>query len=65
MKHVLSRMAILALGALALAGCAGSPTPAAAASSGGSTVQAGITVRGLGTVTGTPDTVTVGSPATR
>ncbi|MGH3888724.1 MAG: SIMPL domain-containing protein [Pseudonocardiaceae bacterium] len=60
MKRALSRVAVLALGAVALAGCSGGNEPAAAAStSAGSTVLAGITAGGLGTVTGTPDTVTV------
>lgn len=60
MKRALSRVVVLAFGALALAGCAGGNEPAAAVStSAGSTVPAGITARGLATVTGTPDTVTV------
>lgn len=60
MKRAVSSIAVLALGALALAGCSGGNEPAAVAStSAGSTNLAGITARGLGTVTGTPDTVTV------
>ena len=60
MKRVLSSVAVLALGALALAGCSGGNEPAAAASaSAGSAALPGITARGLGTVTGAPDTVTV------
>ncbi|MGQ0716724.1 MAG: SIMPL domain-containing protein [Pseudonocardiales bacterium] len=60
MKRPSSGVAVLALGALALAGCSGGNDPAAVAStSAGSTVLAGITARGLGTVTGTPDTMTL------
>ncbi len=58
MKRGLCAVAVLALGALALAGCSGSTEPAGATSTGaGSTT--GITTRGLGTVTRTPDTVTI------
>jgi uncharacterized protein YggE len=60
MKRGMSTVAVLALSALALVGCAGGTEPAAATStSAGSTSLAGITTRGLGTVTRTPDTVTV------
>ncbi|HKR52012.1 MAG TPA: SIMPL domain-containing protein [Pseudonocardiaceae bacterium] len=57
MKRALSRVTVLALVVPVLAGCSGGNQPAAP--SAGSTVQAGITARGLATVTGTPDTVTV------
>lgn len=53
MKRVLSTSAGLALGALVLTAC--SATAAAPAGP----ADAGITARGLGTVTGTPDVVTV------
>ncbi|MGH3822086.1 MAG: SIMPL domain-containing protein [Pseudonocardiaceae bacterium] len=60
MKRGMSTVAVLAVGALALAGCSGGNQPAAVAStSAGSTSLPGITSRGLGTVTRTPDTVTV------
>jgi uncharacterized protein YggE len=60
MKRALSRVTALALGALVLAGCFGGNEPAAVASTlAGSTDLPGITTRGLGTVTRTPDTVTV------
>jgi uncharacterized protein len=58
MKRGLCGVVVLALGAVALAGCSGGGERAAATStSAGST--AGITTRGLGTVTRTPDTVTI------
>lgn len=56
MKRALSTAAMLALGALTLTACASGSSPAAA--SGGADV-AGITARGVGTITGTPDVVTV------
>jgi uncharacterized protein YggE len=46
----------LGLAAVALAGCSGGSEPAASTSAGST---AGITTRGLGTVTRTPDTVTI------
>lgn len=55
MKHVLSTAAALVLGALALAGCSG----ANAATAAGSTDLPRITAHGTGTVTGTPDLLTV------
>ncbi|MGH3936565.1 MAG: SIMPL domain-containing protein [Pseudonocardiaceae bacterium] len=58
MKRALLSVMVLAVGAVALAGCSGGTEPVASASAG-STGAAGITARGLGTVTGTPDTVTV------
>ncbi|PZS24190.1 MAG: hypothetical protein DLM60_00970 [Pseudonocardiales bacterium] len=58
MKRGLSSVAVLVLGALALVGCSGSNEPAAATLTGAGSA-AGITTRGLGTVTRTPDTVTV------
>jgi uncharacterized protein len=57
MKRGLCSVAVVALGGLALAGCAGGDVPAAAAST--SVAPTGITTRGLGTVTMTPDTVTM------
>jgi uncharacterized protein YggE len=60
MKLSLSGVVVLALGAVALAGCSGGNEPAAATSTGaGSTNLPSITTRGLGTVTRTPDTVIV------
>lgn len=62
--RVLSIAALLALGALALAGCANSPagastvTPTASSSSDPASVP-GIVARGQGKVMGTPDVVTV------
>ena len=56
MKRALSTAAMLALGALTLTACASGPSPAAG--TGGSDVP-GITARGVGTITGTPDVVTV------
>lgn len=62
--RVLSIAALLALGALALAGCANSPagtstvTPTASSSSDPASTP-GIAARGKGKVMGTPDTVTV------
>ena len=56
MKRALSTAAMLALGALTLTACASGSSPAAA--SGGADVP-GITARGVGTITGTPDVVTV------
>lgn len=55
MRRGLCSAVVVALGALALAGCAGSTGPTAAASAG----SIGITTRGAATVTTTPDTVTV------
>ncbi|HZA18152.1 MAG TPA: SIMPL domain-containing protein, partial [Pseudonocardiaceae bacterium] len=55
----MSSVAVLALGALALVGCSGGNQPAAGPTSAGATDLPSITARGLGTVTGTPDTVTV------
>src|SRR5689334_17803588 len=49
-KRGLSSVAVVALGALVLAGCSGGNAP---------TAPTGITTRGLGTVTTTPDTVTL------
>jgi uncharacterized protein YggE len=56
MKRALSTAAMLALGALTLTACASGSSPVAA--SGGADVP-GITARGVGTITGTPDVVTV------
>ena len=56
MKRALSTAAMLALGALTLTACASGSSPAAA--SGGADVP-GISARGVGTITGTPDVVTV------
>ncbi|MFC4950461.1 SIMPL domain-containing protein [Pseudonocardia sp. GCM10023141] len=61
MRRVLSTMAVLAIGGLTLAGCSDAPAAASvrpAAAAGGSD-NAGIVARGVGRVTGTPDTVTV------
>ena len=60
MKRGLSGVAVLALGALTLAGCSdGNEPPTATSNSAASTNLPGITTRGLGTVTTTPDTATV------
>jgi uncharacterized protein len=60
MERAVSRVAVLALGALVLAGCFGGNEPTVVASTrAGSTDLPSITTRGLGTVTRTPDTVTV------
>ncbi|MGA9310137.1 MAG: SIMPL domain-containing protein [Pseudonocardiaceae bacterium] len=58
MKRGLSGVMVLALGAVALAGCSGGGEPAAATSTSAG-LTPGITTRGLGTVTTTPDTVTI------
>ncbi len=58
MKLSLAGVMVLALGAVALAGCAGGNEPMTSTGAG-STSFSGITTRGLGTVTRTPDTVTV------
>ena len=58
MKRGMSLVAVLVLGALALAGCAGGAEPAASTSAGSANLPR-ITTRGLGTVTRPPDTVTV------
>ncbi|MGH3769257.1 MAG: SIMPL domain-containing protein [Pseudonocardiaceae bacterium] len=58
MKLALPVVTACALGALALTGCSSGSAPAAAPSAGSTTV-AGITTRGLGTVTRAPDTVTM------
>lgn len=58
MKRGLSGVMVLALGAVALAGCSGGSEPAAATSTSAG-LTPGITTRGLGTVTTTPDTVTI------
>ncbi len=55
MKRGLSGVVVMALAALALAGCA----EPAASTSAGPTNFPGITTRGVGTVTRTPDTVTI------
>ena len=59
MKRSVSSVAVLALGALALVGCSGGNQPAAVSTGAGAADLPSITARGLGTVTGTPDTVTV------
>lgn len=59
MKRASSMTAVLVLGALVLTGCSGATVPTAATTGAGSTDLPGITTRSLGTVTGTPDTVTV------
>jgi uncharacterized protein YggE len=59
MKRAVSSAAVLALGALALVGCSGGNQPAAVATGAGAADLPSITARGLETVTGTPDTVTV------
>jgi uncharacterized protein YggE len=56
MKRGLPGVVALGLAAAALAGCSGGSEPAASTSAGST---AGITTRGLGTVTRTPDTVTI------
>ena len=56
MKRGLPGVVALGLAAVALAGCSGGSEPAASTSAGST---AGITTRGLGTVTRTPDTVTI------
>jgi uncharacterized protein YggE len=59
MKRAVHLVPVLVLGALALAGCAADePVPTAATGTGSAAVP-GITVRGTGTVRGTPDTMTV------
>lgn len=58
MKRGLSGVVVLALGAVALAGCSGGSEPAAATSTSGG-LTPGITTRGLGMVTRAPDTVTI------
>jgi uncharacterized protein YggE len=58
MKLSLAGVVVLALGAVAMAGCSGGTEPATPTGAG-STNLAGIVTRGLGTVTKTPDTVTV------
>jgi len=58
MKRGLSGVMVLALGAVVLAGCSGGSEPAAATSTSAG-LTPGITTRGLGTVTTTPDTVTI------
>jgi uncharacterized protein YggE len=58
MKRAKPTVVLLALGALVLAGCGGGQ-PTAAAATTEATNPPGITARGTGTVTGTPDTVTV------
>ncbi|MGH3693745.1 MAG: SIMPL domain-containing protein [Pseudonocardiaceae bacterium] len=55
MKRGSSGVVVLALGALVLAGCAAPAAPTSAEP----TNPPGITTRGLGTVTRTPDTVTI------
>jgi uncharacterized protein YggE len=55
MRHGSGSVVIAVLGALALAGCAGGNGPTAPTSAD----SMGITTRGVGTVTTTPDTVTV------
>src|SRR5882762_8069943 len=55
MKRALSTAALLALGALTLTACASSASPAGT----GAGDVPGITARGVGTITGTPDVVTV------
>jgi uncharacterized protein YggE len=58
MKCGLSSAVVLALGALTLAGCSSAGDPAAAPSSSAGSAP-GISTRGVGTVTRTPDTVTI------
>lgn len=59
MKRGLPALVALAVGVLTLAGCSNGNQPAAATSiSAGPTNFAGITTRGIGMVTKTPDTVT-------
>jgi uncharacterized protein len=53
-KRVLSVAVLLGLGVVMLSACAGSPSAAGPAPGAG-----GITARGQGTVTGTPDTLTI------
>lgn len=57
--HVPYTVVLLALTAAVLTGCAGEPVAAAAATTGPAAPAPGITSRGTGTVSGTPDTVTV------
>src|SRR5437588_2117589 len=56
MKRGAGRVAIVALGALVLAGCSAGNAPTAPTSTSAAT---GITTRGIGTATMTPDTVTL------
>jgi uncharacterized protein len=58
MKRGLSGVVVLAIGAVALAGCSGGSESAAATSTSAGSASS-ITTRGLGTVTRTPDTVTM------
>src|SRR6185312_1985866 len=58
MKRGLSGVVVLAIGAVALAGCSGGSEPAAATSTSAGSASS-ITTRGLGTVTRIPDTVTM------
>jgi len=55
-KRVLSAAATLGIGALVLTGCASSPTVSTASGGPG---PIGITAHGTGTVTGTPDELTI------
>src|SRR5947209_17364109 len=56
MKRGAGRVAIVALGALVLAGCSAGNAPTAPTAP---TAATGITTRGIGTATMTPDTVTL------
>lgn len=58
MKLSMAGVVVLALGAAALAGCSSGNEPVTSTGAG-STSLPGITTRGLGTVTRTPDTVTI------
>ncbi len=58
MKLSLAGVVVLALGAAALAGCSSGNEPVTSTGAG-STSLPGITTRGLGTVTRTPNAVTV------
>lgn len=57
MKRAVPLLPVLVLGGIAIAGC-GAPGPDLAATTGSAAVPA-ITARGTGTVTGTPDTMTI------
>jgi uncharacterized protein YggE len=58
MKRRLAGVVVLALGAAALVGCSSGNEPVTSTGAGSANLP-GITTRGLGTVTRTPDTVTI------
>lgn len=59
MKPVVSLVPVLVLGVIALAGCGATEPDLTAASGTGSAAVPVITARGIGTVRGTPDTMTM------